>query len=233
MPPKTATPETLTQKYQQRKSLRQENMASTALNREESLNELEQRVVNLESSLNAQVKKAQSNQKQIGEQELRFDNLEGEVAAIQDQVKRSAEEARETAGITVEILGEEIANCQNNLIGAIRSELTSINEKAREEAHQINQTRNLVMNYPDAARHGRNNNTRWNNSPHSQTPRLEELNRPTHQTFNPDELVDLYFYVNLVGDLGLIRRTLVQDVFNGQEDMVLKYNPHPTLRAGI
>lgn len=88
------------------------------------------------------------------------------------------------------------------------------------------------MKYAEVTRNGRNYNKRWNDSPNSQKTRLEELNRPTNQTFNPDELVDVYLYVTLVGNLGLIRRTLIQDLFKWREDMVLKpvfkFSPKPT-----
>lgn len=131
IPPKTAMREALTQNDQQRKSLRQENMAPTAQKREHRLNELEQRFY-IKSSPKAQAKKKQSNEKQIGEQALWFYNLEDKVAAIQYKVKRSAEEARKKAERTVETPREEIETFQNNLIRALRSELTTRNEKDRE-----------------------------------------------------------------------------------------------------
>lgn len=37
----------------------------------------------------------------------------------------------------------------------------------------------------------------------------------------------------MVGNLGLIRRSLIQDEFKGKEEMVLNYDPHPSPRAGI
>lgn len=40
------------------------------------------------------------------------------------------------------------------------------------------------------------------------------------------------FYTNLVGNVGLIRRTLAQDAFQGREDKAPNYNPHPSPRAG-
>lgn len=39
--------------------------------------------------------------------------------------------------------------------------------------------------------------------------------------------------MNLVGNLGAGRRTLIHDVFGGQEEMILNYNPHPSPRPGI
>lgn len=33
--------------------------------------------------------------------------------------------------------------------------------------------------------------------------------------------------------MGIIRRSLIQDVFRGKEEMVLNYNPHPSTKAGI
>lgn len=48
-----------------------------------------------------------------------------------------------------------------------------------------------------------------------------------------EELVDVYFYMNLIGNLGTIRRSLVHEVFKGRTAVVLNYNPHPSSRAGI
>lgn len=45
--------------------------------------------------------------------------------------------------------------------------------------------------------------------------------------------MEIYVYADLSGNLGLIRRSIIQESFNGKEDMVLNYNPHTSLRAGI
>lgn len=42
------------------------------------------------------------------------------------------------------------------------------------------------------------------------TLKLEELSRPAQQAFNTEDLKDIYVYANLVGNLGLIRRTLIK-----------------------
>lgn len=43
----------------------------------------------------------------------------------------------------------------------------------------------------------------------------------------------MYFYVSPVGNLGKIRRALVEDVFKGREDVVLNHNPHTSVKADI
>lgn len=88
----------------------------------------------------------QINERHIGEHSLPIDNLEVELSAIQIQVKRSVEEERKTVERSVEILRVDIASCQNNLIGVLRSELISIHGKYREEARQTNQNCNQEMN---------------------------------------------------------------------------------------
>lgn len=47
------------------------------------------------------------------------------------------------------------------------------------------------------------------------------------------DLTAVYFYMDLAGNLGLIRRTIIQDVLGGRSEFLLKYNPHPSPRAGI
>lgn len=47
------------------------------------------------------------------------------------------------------------------------------------------------------------------------------------------EIFDVYLYMNLIGNLGTTRRSLVNDVFNCRTDVVLNYNVHPSSRAGI
>lgn len=100
-------------------------------------------MVNLESSLKAQRRKIQGQEKEIGEQTLRFDNIEEKVAALQDQVKRLAEEAKQVAESTLKTLWDEIASCHNNLIGVLSAGLsTSISEKSskahtKRDSHDI------------------------------------------------------------------------------------------------
>lgn len=79
------------------------------------------------------------------------------------------------------------------------------------------------MNYANAARVGVNQEQRWNNQIRNRTQKVEELNRPTQQTLGTYEIKAVYFYASLAGDLVLIRRTLIQDVFKGKDDIVLKY----------
>lgn len=62
---------------------------------------------------------------------------------------------------------------------------------------------------------------------------MEEINRSAQQFLSTNELTEIYFYLGLVGNLGLVRRILMHDVFKGRENMVLNYNPHPPPRAGI
>lgn len=234
MTPNIANREASTSKEQQRKSFRQEIIALLAHKREEMINELEQRVENLESSLKAQNKKLQSNEKRIEEQTFRFDNLEDDFTEIQDQLKRSAEEAKATAEKSVKALRAEIATYQNNLMQAFRTELTTINKQYREEGKQVNQNNNnQSIDYANATKKSFNDNHRWNQGPRQLVPKIEELNRPFKQQFSSDELIDVYFYVSLVGNFGLIRRTPIQDVFKGRDDLVLKYKPHPSPRALI
>lgn len=63
--------------------------------------------------------------------------------------------------------------------------------------------------------------------------RLNEIKRHEQRVYNTEDLVDTYFYMNLVGNLGLIRRTLIEDMFKGKDEMVLNYNPHSSPRVGI
>lgn len=90
------------------------------------------------------------------------------------------------------------------------------------------------MNYGSAVTLSRHSqNPRTLKTLGNRLPRLEELNRSSLQSFNTDELTGVYFYCNLLGNLGVLRRTLLQEVLKGIEDMVLNYNQHPSPRAGI
>lgn len=80
------------------------------------------------------------------------------------------------------------------------------------------------MNYANAAEVRKKHDQRWNNPTGNRQPKLEEIYRPANQTFVTDELTSVYVYENLVGNLGLIRRTLIQDVFKGREERVLVLN---------
>lgn len=57
---------------------------------------------------------------------------------------------------------------------------------------------------------------------------LAELNRPERRVYEVDDLIDLYFYMNIEGSLGVIRRDLVHDVFEGREDTEFNFNYHPS-----
>lgn len=62
---------------------------------------------------------------------------------------------------------------------------------------------------------------------------LEAFNRPFRKYFSTEELTEGYFYTNLVGNLGLIRRSVIQDLFKGKKEVVLNYSPNSSPRAGI
>lgn len=82
-------------------------------------------------------------------------------------------------------------------------------------------------------RHRNYNVTRKNNMGNDRVPSLEAINRPVRKYYRTDELTGVYFYINLVGNLGLKRRSLIQDVSKKEGEMVLNYNQHQSQRAGI
>lgn len=66
--------------------------------------------------------------------------------------------------------------------------------------------------------------TKWNETQRNKPPTLAQMYRPERRSFLTDKLVDLYFFVNLEGNLGVIRRDLINKLFRGTEDIVLNFN---------
>lgn len=184
-----------------------------------------------------------------------WDSLEDEMAEVRDQVKQARLEAEEAAKRTVDTLREKIAAgkkearetakqkiehlktrtsfCQDKMIEVLRAELSAANIAGNLEQKQQRNCPGHTQSYADVARERTNVVQRVNMMEQRRTPRLEELYRQIQQQYSAEDLTDVYFYVSSVGNLGTIRRTLVQDVFKGREDVVLNYNPHPSVRAGI
>lgn len=93
------------------------------------------------------------------------------------------------------------------------SELASPIRQKQHDAHQL--WKQLHQESYLSATKLRQNKVekQWNSNSISKIPKLEETSRFAQETFGTDELTAVYFYVSLVGNLGLFRRTLIQDVF--------------------
>lgn len=59
--------------------------------------------------------------------------------------------------------------------------------------------------------------------------RCEELLRAIkpHQ-YRTEDVTEIYFYLNLTGNLGTIRRTLIKDLLKRQRGLLLNYKTHPS-----
>lgn len=101
-----------------------------------------------------------------------------------------------------------------------------MSKQVKREPPPTNNGQNQKMSYVNAIGNSHDTNQRWNPNFRNKVMKLEQLNRPERHPFNLENLVDQFFYISLVGNPGLIRRTIVKEVFKGREEMVLNYNPH-------
>lgn len=85
----------------------------------------------------------------------------------------------------------------------------------------------------DTVKQQGNQERRWSNALRNRIPPLEELNRPERVFYKTEDLVDIYFYINLAWNPGVIRRSLIQKFFREGDDMGLNFNYHPSPRTGI
>lgn len=101
------------------------------------------------------------------------------------------------------------------MIKTLKMELAKEKEKVKEENVHSWNNQGMDRSYAHAAASGREEMAR--RPMQSRTCTFEQISRSQQHSFSEKELVDVYFYMNLVGNLGLIRRTLVQEVFHGRE----------------
>lgn len=64
----------------------------------------------------------------------------------------------------------------------------------------------------------------WNKTQRNRIPTLTEMYRPERHTFQAEELVDLYFFINLEVNLDVIRRALINEIFQVRQDTVLNFH---------
>lgn len=62
---------------------------------------------------------------------------------------------------------------------------------------------------------------------------LEDLKRQKQPEYKSSDLEEMYVYMDVVGNTGLARRTLNQELFPEEKEIILHYNPHPKPRARI
>lgn len=73
----------------------------------------------------------------------------------------------------------------------------------------------------------------WYGQGRNRISTLAEMHRPEKRAFQVGELTDLHFYMSLEGNLWVIRRALIKEVFNSREDTVFNFNYQPSPRAAI
>lgn len=116
----------------------------------------------------------------------------------------------------------------------VLAQLTS-NRRTQNTSDRITHDEEIAKNsYADAARrHQIVKTPQWIPAARIRIPTIEELYIPERTTYEMEDLIDLYFYMNLQGNLGVIRRSSIRKVFQGREDTVLNFNYHPSSRAGV
>lgn len=185
-------------------------------------------------SSKVQAKEVQYQEKKVRDHTLRFNKLGDEVAAIRNHMVKAVEELREETKNYVKALNGEISSFQDNMLKGITHWIFE-GEIIRSKciAKDNNQPRTNEELRTSSLHSQENQGYLRSKSQVNIQLKLEGLDRPVQQTFSKEELTDIYFHVNLVGMLGLIRRTLIQDMFKVRDDILLNYNPHPSPSAGI
>lgn len=87
--------------------------------------------------------------------------------------------------------------------------------------------------YLEAARRQPPESPLWPKLSKARIPEIEELKIYERRSYVVVGLTDLYFYTNLEGSLGVIRRSLIHSVFEGRDDNALNFNYHRRPRDGI
>lgn len=120
---------------------------------------------------------------------------------------------------------------QGELLKVIKKSMADFRIKTAQEEKQTESEEKSYLHMSEQNPRPRHATASYREAP--PTPKLVEFGRATANMYQADELVDLYFYLNFIGNLGAIRRALIHDVCEGKHNAILNYNPHPTARAGI
>lgn len=101
------------------------------------------------------------------------------------------------------------------MIAVVREDLAPI--KRKEERHDNDRKQQgLRPSYSDTLKQRNNQDRQWSNIQRNRVTSLKELNTPERVQYQAEYLIDRYFYINLVGNLRVIRRSLIQNVFKGR-----------------
>lgn len=115
----------------------------------------------------------------------------------------------------------EIEAFQHNKIEVIKSQIAQNKAPGKEESRKEEGRAIGSKSYAQVAfgNGSRRITASWNQ--HREITKLEDLRRNETKYCNSGDLTDIYVYANWVEKIGVIRTTIIKDVFKGRDDMVL------------
>lgn len=129
---------------------------------------------------------------------------------------------------------DELNKFQGELITALRQELAATRIQENPTPSKSGGEEDDSKRYLHIARNSTKSHAATNRDMASlPVQSRSELGTAAVATYQAEKLMDLYFFMNYVGNLGAIRRAITHEIFNERGDKILNYNPHPSPRAGI
>lgn len=133
--------------------------------------------------------------------------LNENVASFKKEINEKREKAGKADKINNKALDHKLEAHQNNMLKLLSEAVAPMKVDTTKEdggPEQRDSRQPNPRSYVNAARTTVRHHplrTQWNSDHKARTPSLAEVQRPEKRSFQADELADLYFYMNLEGNL--------------------------------